>query len=103
MPLTCPSFDFTLADDADTYRVEIRPADQIVAEQTAARLGLGEMSATPLSHTYLWVWAAARRSGIHADEWPTFRDRLAAVEPVRDINGDPAATVVDPTAAVTTA
>lgn len=62
-------------DDGDQeVTVEVRTADQMVAEAVAQRNGiLGSLVEAPISHTVTWAYCAAVREGKFAGEFQAFR------------------------------
>jgi hypothetical protein len=107
MPITVPHYNVTVArsDDIETAmdtgdveefkRVPILHADQVVAEQSGPRYGLGtDLRAAPMQYTTLWVWCALRRRGLEVVDFPLWKQRVIALDQDdADQDGDP----VDPT------
>lgn len=85
MPLPRLTYLIELESQPDVvHTVEIRPADQMVAEQAGLRFGLGPMKQAPMTYTHVWMWAAMRRLGLYDGEWPSFQADVIAAEPTQE-------------------
>jgi hypothetical protein len=97
MPLHRTRYAVLLAPDDQTHEVETTYGDQLRAELEGPKNGLPSISAAPQHAVALWIWASLTRTGVIAEPFQTFKDRLLVVEPIKDADeyGDPA--TVDPT------
>lgn len=101
MPLTKPRYDVLLADETGDveHRVEVVFGDQLRAELEAPRHGLARIGDAPQHAVAMWIWAALTRTHVIDQPFQEFKPRLLVVEPVRDVDGEPAQETVDPTTA----
>lgn len=67
-------------DETVVHELTILPADQLVAEQRAPRLGIGSMRDAPIHYSMLWMHIAAVRSGVYSGDWQQFRQDLVAYD-----------------------
>jgi len=99
MPLTRTYFLVLLEDpehpeaEPVEHRVEIRAVDQLTAESEAKGMGLGAPQNMPITVTYLWAWAALRRTGVFEGRFRDFRNAVIAAEKEDPDEAEP----VDPT------
>lgn len=71
------------------HQVQVRPVDQMVAEQVASRYGLGPIKDAPISHTIAWIYCALVREKLYAGEFGNFRTDLYAFESGEEVDVDP--------------
>lgn len=92
MPLELPRYTVYLGDpDQPTeHTATVVGADQMLAEQAAPRYGITDLGSRPMTLTYLWCWAALKRTGDYADDWTSFQQSVLSVD-------EPETVAVDPT------
>lgn len=79
------------------HRVEVRGADQLVAEERGKRMGVNIKDA--MHQTYLWSWAAMVREGLCNVSFEEFMKLAIKVEGEKNDDAEP----VDPTQPAVTA
>lgn len=89
--LTRTTFAVALEVDGQRtdHEVQVRPVDQMVAEQVAERYQLGPIKAAPISHTIAWIFCALVREKLYDRQFGDFRTDLYAFEPVGEEDVDP--------------
>lgn len=73
-------------EDGSTLEVEVRHGDRLRGELEANRWNLPNAGDAPLNATTIWIWCAAVREGKvdRTVAYPTFRDQVIELEPVKD-------------------
>lgn len=87
MALERPEY-YVTTSQIDHERVQVRWADQLLAEREGPRHGITDK--LPLALTTYWVWAALKRDGHPVGEFQAFyQDADLDVEPIKDVDPVP--------------